>query len=256
MRITREQEEALNQLQVTRLSDCDDCLLRKISSFENTHINEKKCSLRNEASEEDAVGTVAYYLVSDAEGNIMFYFSLKCGMLYDEFIYPYLTTDKEKSFVEYAEAKGVDIEQTQLKNDLAIDGNALMTRGRHTFSAIELAHFYRNDNYDFNKWRAKNKFPQIGIVIFWRFVVPLVLKIKKQVGCQYLYLFAADDSENRKLVNYYADKLKFRSATEWGTVKPIYDFTCEFMCQEISHLETKMKKFFNEEFNVNPEEQV
>lgn len=256
MKISEEQAYALNQLQIQRLSECED-FFQKISGFENKHINEKKCSLRNEASEEDENGTVAYYLIMDARGELMFYFSLKCGLLYDEFIYPYLETDKKgQDFAEFAKSKGVDIEQKQLQKDLAIDGNALMTRGRHTYSAIELAHFYRNDNYDFDSWRASYNFPQIGIVVFWKFVVPLVLRIQEQIGCQYLYLFAADDSEDKKLVNYYADKLKFRSAKEWGTVKPLYDFTCEFMCQEINPLAGKMDKFFNEEFNINLDEMV
>lgn len=126
MKISEEQAYALNQLQIQRLSECED-FFQKITGFENKHINEKKCSLRNEASEEDENGTVAYYLIMDARGELMFYFSLKCGLLYDEFIYPYLETDKKgQDFAEFAKSKGVDIEQKQLQKDLAIDGNALM----------------------------------------------------------------------------------------------------------------------------------
>lgn len=43
-------------------------------------------TLQNEAFAEDQNYRIAYYVVKDGEDNILFFFSLKCGLLYDEFI--------------------------------------------------------------------------------------------------------------------------------------------------------------------------
>ena len=71
------------------------------------------------------------------------------------------------------------------------------------------------------------------------------------VGCQYLFLFAADLSKGEKLVQYYADQLNFEIPENLATAKPIYDFSCKFMCQEVKGLEKGREEFFN---NFNPDE--
>ena len=38
---------------------------------------------KNEAFEEDEKGNIAYYLIKNPDGKILFYFSLKCGSLYE-----------------------------------------------------------------------------------------------------------------------------------------------------------------------------
>lgn len=40
--------------------------------------------MREEAWEEDANGSVAYYLIKDKDGNAFFFFSLKCGALFEQ----------------------------------------------------------------------------------------------------------------------------------------------------------------------------
>lgn len=74
----------------------------------------------------------------------------------------------------------------------------------------------------------------------------------KYVGSQYLFLFAADRSKDEKLVRYYEDQLNFTRPDELATAKPVYDFTCKFMCHDISSLEIERKAFFDN-FNPNPE---
>lgn len=248
MRISEEQKRVLDSLKVERISDDDSNVnIRLIGLFENRRVEQKDCALRNKASQDDEAGITAYYLIKDTDGNLMFYFSLRCGMLYDKKVYAKIQDEREKGFKEWANEK-------KIIEDIKIESNELILRGEHTYPAIELAHFFRNDNYEIEKWREAYNMPQIGTIVFWYFVVPMVLAARKYVGCQYLYLFAADDSDDKKLINYYADKLKFRTNSEVGTVKPIYDFTCEFMCQEIEPLEGKMNKFFNEEFNLTSDD--
>ena len=83
---------------------------------------------------------------------------------------------------------------------------------------------------------------------FWHFIVPLIFELRKIVGCEYLFLFAADCDPDEHLVNYYSQKLKFKKADEHSAAMPIYDFTCKFMYQEIAELEKKRMKFY-ENFN-------
>ena len=127
--------------------------------------------------------------------------------------------------------------------------NDNITRVGQTFSGIELSHFCSNELTD-ELWRAYG-FPQArGSIIFWWFVIPIVLEIVKHVGCQYIFLFAADSSEDGKLVNYYIDGMNFRVPDDLATTKPVYDFACKFMCNEVSALAEQRKAFF-ENFNVD-----
>ncbi len=63
------------------------------------------------------------------------------------------------------------------------------------------------------------------------------------LGCRYMYLFAADDSEEKSLIKYYRDKLSFKTVSELDAdeyddsmvvpIMPFYDYTCEFMISKI-----------------------
>ena len=88
-------------------------------------------------------------------------------------------------------------------------------------------------------------------MVFWFFIFDIVMGIRKQIGCQYLFLFAADNSEDEKLIQYYTDQLNFEIPTDAATVKPIYDFSCKFMCQEVKSLEDGRIQFFD---NFMPDE--
>ena len=73
------------------------------------------------------------------------------------------------------------------------------------------------------------------------------------VGCEYLFLFAADLSEDADLVNYYVDNLEFIDASEHSAATPMYDFACRFLCQETSTLQERRTSFFE---HFNPDEEV
>lgn len=74
----------------------------------------------------------------------------------------------------------------------------------------------------------------------------------KNVGCEYLFLFAADLSEDADLVNYYIDNLQFADANEHNAATPMYDFACRFLCQKTCTLEERRNAFF-EDFNHDEE---
>lgn len=85
MRITQEQSHLLESFHCERLANDEDTNFRLIENFSNARNSRLVEALQNDAYEEDMDKRLAYYLVKDSNGNILFFFSLKCGLLYDEF---------------------------------------------------------------------------------------------------------------------------------------------------------------------------
>ena len=85
MKITEEQLAILDSLRCERFSS-NIQNLHDIESFYNRRNDRLVEPLRNEAYCDDEEGRIAYYLVKHSSGKILFYFSLKCGLLYDRFI--------------------------------------------------------------------------------------------------------------------------------------------------------------------------
>ena len=75
----------IHSLRCERLASNEENL-RLIDSFYSTRNNNVADALLNEAYQEDESGVVAYYVVKDSDANVLFFFSLKCGLLFDEFI--------------------------------------------------------------------------------------------------------------------------------------------------------------------------
>ena len=283
MKITPEQRARIDSLYCERLSS-NDVNFRLVDEFFNSRNTSISDSLKNEAYQEDETGKVAYYVVKNREGQLLFYFSLKCGMLYDSFIddhslkllnklMAYLDdisskeqlTDEEALIVnkfreKLRSHKGLtkkEIEQIPKKGgtileDLEKEIGENVTHVGSTFSGIELVHFCANESTrDF--WKENVEGQKLGVVVFWEFVVKEVLEAMKHVGCQYLFLFAADKTDDEELVAYYRDSLYFKEAVDVATAKPIYDLTCKFMYQETSKLVSE-QTYFYEHYNVDIDE--
>ena len=116
--------------------------------------------------------------------------------------------------------------------DKELQDNKYTLKVEECYSAIEIHHFCRNSMYKINE--------QIGIPLgfglFWEVIVPLVYDITNQVGCKYLYLFAADKSTNeevKKLVQYYKNELKFSDVEDMMLIKPYYDKGCLGLVQAV-----------------------
>lgn len=282
MKITSEQLTILEKLECQRLS-ADSKNFYLVESFNNDINDTIAQTLKNEAYKEDEENSVAYYVVKHPNDQILFFFSLKCGLLFDHFIKPELldqlqklaeglndisddktlTPEQRRDIKDVMEKiranKGVTKEdihklrqqKLDILEDLEKEFNADIARVGKTFSGIEIVHFCSNSEAD-DSWE-NFELPQLrGTIIFWYFIVPKVLEALKYVGCQYLFLFAADKSKDEKLVRYYEDQLNFKRPDELATAKPFYDFTCKFMCHEISTLEKEREEFFAN-FNPGPD---
>ena len=259
--------------------------LRLVEDFWNGRNQNLEHTLKNEAYEQDEMGQIAYYLVKNADGDILFYFSLKCGLLYDNFneweqlrkineFYAFLlelnqqksTSFEDKVLIEsilesIRTRQGLKKEdilkikrspKDDIVEELKKESEDHLKRVGKTFAGIELVHFCVNEQmHDF--WNAAQMNQKMGVVVFWYFIVPKILEVMKIVGCEYLFLFAADPTPDEFLVNYYRTFLGFKDENDHSTAISLYDFACKFMYQKTSDLAARRASFFNH-FNLDEDE--
>lgn len=278
MRITSRQVEIINSLRCERLSQNPDNI-RLVDTFFNRINPSLTNTLQNDAFGDDTDGNIAYYLIKDCNDNILFFFSLKCGSLYDrhfdtnlikllkdlnDFIQESLSdsglTDDQISVLNTFQEKirshkgftmsdlnNLPKKKAKLFSDLEKEFNRNVTHVGKTYPGIELVHFCANNACD-ELWKNFDLPHSIGVIVFWHFIVDKILEAQNVIGIQYLFLFAADLSEEDELIRYYSDHLDFIRDGDRATVKPIYDLSCEFMYQETNDLEERRSLFF-EKFN-------
>jgi len=280
MRITGAQLNILASYYCERLSENSDNYTL-ISDFYNSKNNSLVDTLQGEAYSDDENNRLAYYVIKDKSDNIMMFFSLKCGLLYDEFYEgdrlkemkacydrvlslskdSTLSKDSQKAVSAILESirskKGFKREEVARvlhlsEADEEIDhifAKNLKNVGV-TFPGVEIVHLCANDACR-ELWN-KNMFPQkMATTFFWYFIVPKVQELMKIAGCEYLFLFAADLTEDATLVSYYTENMGFELADEHCAAIPMYDFTCQFMSQKTSELAARRQTFFD---NFIPEE--
>ncbi len=287
MKITKEQKEILDSLICERLSAnlINEELIQNFASKRGSSLVNYFQKL---GPKEEREGKIAYYIIKTKEDEVLMFFSLKCGALFEPLLdEEEVKNDYQRLFIllqaienangkipevdevnailskyqigdrisandfvgllKKAEAKGNYLRQ--LLGDKEIETNEKIARVMDTHSGIELVHFCTNDLLK-EKWREYNLGHTMGETLFWKFIVPKFDDVKKIVGCEYAFLFAADLSEEGTLVNYYDVSLKFKKRLDVGTNKPFYDFCCEFMCQEVNKMNKFREEFF-ENFNID-----
>lgn len=253
-----------------------------ISTFQNKY-DTLVDHLHQNAMAEDKDNKGAYYLVKSNDKEVLFYFSLRCGLLYEDVLSSNLV-EICKAYVEEIPKteelkKKIDFYQTdnslsdeELRSKLTKIYNKLKKQKKakraddkiketaqkrlvlDTIPAIELEYFCKNEDYKgFDKDLFKSH--TLGEIIFWFKIFPIIECITQMVGCKYIYLFAADENENMNLTNYYKTKLKFDDQTEWGVNKPVNSNSCRFLCLDIStardyrnELTDKFNTFENDDF--------
>lgn len=289
MRITEEQQKLLDEFSCERLSVNPENQ-NYVNVFASEKGASLVGYLQARGWEEDASGSTAYYLIKSPQKQAALFFSLKSGALFDLFDEDGMRSsvdnmqellqaiqnlnqhgdEKEAALLLLEQYRtGQDISKEDIlktvKNgvkasrllehfdeDKLREGNKQIIRVGHTYPGIEIVHFCANDGVK-EEWQSYNMGHPMGEVLFWHFVAPIIYKIQEKIGCQYTFLFAADMSEDRTLINYYNVSLRFVQPDNLGTGKPSYDFCCEFMCQEINKLRENRKHFF-ENFNLSQED--
>ena len=167
----------------------------------------------------------------------------------------FVTEEQAKALADLLEKirthKGIskaDLDRLPNKNrsiyeELEAELNANITHVGKTYSGIELVHFCRNNEHD-EVLKGLGLTRKFGEIVFWHFLVPKILEARKLIGIEYLFLFAADMTQDNLLVKYYNKLLKFKLDEERATVKPVYDFSCKFMYQPIDGMEDAMSAFW------------
>ncbi len=246
------------------------CNIENKILIQNFYANDKGKNLEKYlkecAWEEDIEGETKVYLVKDKNNQIALYFSIKCGLLCEPYEFSSIE-DVEQDFVnmivDALERKDNKLVQQYLESgyydetsaerlyrvakqkynvkceNREMQDAAVTYKVSKSFSSIELCHFCKNVNYEY----ADNSEIPIGFALFWEVVVPKILEVANLIGCKYLYLFAADQSEiedrenrSQKLVRYYKNDLRFREVQDLIIIKPQYDEFCFSLIQEIKDL--------------------
>lgn len=241
--------------------------------------NQLEVYIKNEdkAWAEDSDGETRVYVVKDENDEIALFFSIKCGLLIGENP-KYKLNPAEREFVEIVfEAKKNDDQSAlegyyeygtiefgdridtlfeladkrlDVKKEAKKTGQVENWRVEKCVSAIELRHLCKNERYQAHSDLGV----PFGFGIFWEKIVPKLMEITKSVGCKYIYLFAADKSDEfgdgniKSLVNYYKNDFKFYECEDDDLVivKPDYDEDCYGLIQEVSMLEHNREAVWHE----------
>ncbi len=231
----------------------------------------------NKAWVEDLDGETRVYLVKDKFGNVTLFFFVKCGLLVGENLEEKLSDEhqefvdavievkksKDENGIQQMYEAGMSMYGDEVDRLFEIANYRLDTKTESTeigqsentinvpncISAIELRHLCKNEKF---KVLDEVDIP-LGFGIFWDIVVPIIIDITKQVGCKYIYLFAADKTEGqneiemKKLISHYKNNLKFPECDEGiKFVKPEYDNHCYGLIQRVSKLESNREAIWHE----------
>lgn len=272
----RDVRQYFAKLRIVRLTSCENNkeIIDGFSAIENGIALERY--LKEDAWEADGKGETCVYLVLDENSRVAAFFSLKCGLLYTKNEFddiPDADRDLFEDIVKALAAKAYDtveglkagfddkademVELAQKKLELLNSAeyakedksSALV---RDCYSALELQHFCKNIKYPTQKYRGI----PLGFGIFWEKIVPQIEKIIKMIGCQYLYLFAADQTEKidikneGRLIRYYRSNLNFERSRGLLSIKPNYDLGCVAMHQKADGL-SKARNDMWERFSDN-----
>lgn len=261
--------------EIERLS-LDEANKKLIKNFTAPQIGKKlEEYLKEKAWDDDLEGETKVYLIKDNTGFLVAFFSIKCGLLYDTRNYKKLSGDEfeltsliydlyekelddiPKTIEEYCECfDGIKEERkeelikiAQQKYEDYKEVNESSTHNfkkvNSTYSAIEITHFCKNENYTYNIGLYHGV--SFGGGLFWEQILPVIQGVIDVIGCRYLYLFAADNSDYEKvksLIRYYQDDLKFEELQDLMVMKPDYDTKCTSMVQEVMDLERNRNSFW------------
>lgn len=139
-----------------------------------------------------------------------------------------------------------------INSDDPIESNKLIIRVEHAYSAIELVDFCTDVSVDVKTtWKKDFPHQRMGETLFWHFLVPKLFEIGNLIGSEFVSLFAADQSADNKLVNYY-EGMHFFKITKLGTVKPYYDMTCSFMGKRLRSIHPELPRAEDLLIDPNP----
>lgn len=215
----------------------------RILNFENSLNPNLEEYLKQYAWDDDITSANAVYVVLDNEmdKDIVMYFALKSGMFSSPFssdIYELLDKMDEDTWEDMPENKAEALKYLSSFIEAAENNNEI-NKVADTKPGVELSQFCINLAYRKKMQDIGIDTKGIGAYIFHSEIYPIVQLVKEYVGCQFLYLFAADSSADGALISYYRDVLGFSTLDDYDKkitndqevipIMPYYDYQCKFM---------------------------
>lgn len=279
MALTEKQKSILYSFEVKRARELDPSILQKMSGpiingEEARNIIDIFSS--DEYLRNDIDGYLASFVVVSPTGLPMAFFSLRCGELFEKsstykmelscnaysairtlMSNPSITEaerDELMSHIEKAKEEGLSFEDLEqfsskkylMKRDELLEVDKDITRVHEVHPAIEIKLF--GINFSANSYWKSLKLPdemKMGETLFWMKVVDKIRQIMDMVGCEFVYLFAADNEPEGELVQYYRVRLNFVSDSNMSANKPHFDYMSQFLFQSVKDLFEKQKNFLD-----------
>ncbi|OOO00367.1 MAG: hypothetical protein ATN35_01315 [Epulopiscium sp. Nele67-Bin004] len=189
-----------------------------IKSFKNTKNPNLADYLKTQAWGDICNNKNVTYIIKDQYDKLVLYFSIKTAAL-------------SKKLSKKCSGVKPQIEEFKSQNQ---DNEVLdIIPIAESIPAIELSYFCKNEKYTFNDIPPTG----IGAYIFVEFITPMITEISGKIGCKYFFLYAADNTEDKLLINYYEQELGFSQANNTLVpLLPYYDRGCKFMFIDINNL--------------------
>lgn len=228
----------------------------------------------SEYLKDDRNGTLASFVVMSPDDIPLAFFSVRCGELFKEtemnkvragydayvalqklasgLVLSAEDQKKSKDCILNAIKLGLSIDDFMIfynkkkawKGDDIMDANKGINRVVDAYPAVELKLFGVNEECK-TYWKSLGlpDDKKLGECIFWLKIVDVIQSMLNYVGCQYLYLFAADKEPEGQLVQYYRVRLGFESEAGVMANKPSFDWESQFLFQGISSLLHRCAEF-------------
>lgn len=277
MIITQDQQELLSKFRSERIRDVGALVVQNIRGAviggQETTI--AQLFKGNQNTIDDVKDIVASYVVLSPENVVLGFYSLRCGELYRQVDFQKMelcanasealtmlitnptmnAADQQLHLrtIQKAMQAGItspdEWQQFYMKKALYLrDKNdwsgSNIEQVSEVLPGIELKYLGVSEDAK-ELWASYGLPKRMGETLFWQCVVDKIDDICKCVGCQYLYLFAADNKPDGNLVSYYNTRLHFEKDLDLNANKPHFDFKCRFMCQEIEVLRQNKTHFFD-----------
>ena len=280
MIITEEQKGLLESFKTERIRGVDSAMVQSIKGAVIDGQETKLATLfkSKQNADDDKKDIVASYVVLSPKNEVLGFYSLRCGELYRQVDLqrmelcanawvglntltknPTMAKDAQQPYINAiqraiqagisspSEWRAFHIKMARYLGDKKDWSGSNIEQVSEVLPGIELKYLGVNENAK-GIWASYGLPKRMGETLFWQCVVDKVNEVCRVVGCQYLYLFAADNKPDGNLVGYYDTRLHFDKNSDLSANKPHFDFKCRFMCQGIDVLRYN-KAYFFEHFN-------
>lgn len=277
MRINKEQESILNEFQCKRVSSIDQSCLHSICGPLVDGVNRSSLVDHFRSPKhlaDDKLGALASYVITNNHNEVLLFFSIRCGELFEKIDHQKmilshnawvgvnklknatsLSPDEQSTAMQAIKnALNAGLSYTDFRfyakkkrtyiGDVSKEPSKEISRVSIVYSGVELKFLGTNDNAK-TFWESLNLPKRMGETLFWFFIVPKLERLREIVGCQYMYLFAADREADGHLVTYYRTVLHIDAPTKLSANKPFFDYNSVFLYQDIETLSKQREQFFD-----------